>query len=112
MLIMSNENNHTKEQTKITEEFAAEVSKRYGLTDYEIRWITRCPFIQFKKNGIIIFETGVYEQGYSLSKCIKPLYYQNIITASKNKEIVFNEIDKILNTKTKKTITQISIFDI
>jgi len=112
MLITSNENHHTKEQTKITEEFAAEVSKRYTLTDYEIRWITRCPFIQFKKNGIIIFETGVYEQGYSLSKCIKPLYYQNIITAAKNKEIVFKEIDKLLEVSTEIKITQLSLFDI
>jgi hypothetical protein len=112
MSITSNENHHTKEQTKITEEFAAEVSKRYGLADYEIRWITRCPFIQFKKDGNIIFETGVWEQGYSLSKCIGPRYYQNILTAAKNKEDVFKEIDKILEISTIKKIIQMSIFDI
>lgn len=112
MIITSNENHHTKEQTKATKEFADEVSKRYKLPDYEISWITLCPFIQFKKDGIIIFETGVWEQGYSLSKCIKPRYYQNIITAAKNKEAVFKEIDKLLNMSTEIKITQMSIFDI
>ena len=112
MIITPNENHHTKKQTKLTEEFAIEVSKRYKLPDYEISWITRCPFIKFKKDGVIIFETGVWEQGYSLSKCIKPRHYQNILTAAQKKEDVFKEIDKLLNISSQIKITKMSIFDI
>ena len=114
MLIGTNENHHNSKQTNATKEFAEEVSKRYGLKEYEFRWITACPFIHFKKDGKIIFEVGYWlegRNGYSLAKCIRPLYYQNILTDAK-KEKVFEEIDKLLEVSTKKKITQLSLFDI
>ncbi len=114
MLITSNENHHDAAQTKATEELAKEIASRYNLKDYFINWFTACPFIQFKKDGVVIFEAGYMLErfsGYSLSKCIKPQYYVNILTNAK-KEQLFYEIDKLLKTKTTKTITQMSIFDI